>query len=426
MTRPPLPLRLYGWLTTLAAPLVHARVQRRLLAQGVAPARTRERLGHATQPRPVGPLVWIHGASVGETLSALPLIAGLLAQDAPPAILVTSGTATSAAVLARRLPTGAIHQFAPLDTGPALRRFHAHWRPDLLVLMESEIWPRMIVTAPCPVVLMNARLSARTLDRWRRLGAPARWLLDRFALIVTQTAQGADDVRCLGLAADRVRVGGNLKAAATPPAADAAVLAGLQSTLAGRPRWLAASTHAGEEAAILRAHRAVLAQDPAACLIFAPRHPDRADDIAALAAQTDLTLTRRSRGEAPTAQVHLADTLDEMGLWYRLSPIVFMGGSLVPVGGHNPWEGAALGCALLTGPHLDNCGADWAGLRDGDAAITDLTDATLAPAIQRLLHDPVAAQAMGARARALTAQQSADIDRTLADLRRLMQTGPQP
>ena len=169
MARPPLLLRTYGRLANLAAPLLFRRIRDRLIAHGTAPARTRERLGHATAQRPAGPLIWFHGASVGESLSALPVIEGLRAQASTPTILVTSGTATSAQILAQRLPAGCIHQFAPLDSTAALRRFNAHWQPDLLVLMESEIWPQMIATAPCPVVLLNARLSPRALARWQKL-----------------------------------------------------------------------------------------------------------------------------------------------------------------------------------------------------------------------------------------------------------------
>ena len=418
MTRPPLLLRTYGRLANLAAPLLYRRIRDRLVAHGTSPARARERLGHPTQPRPASRLVWFHGASVGETLSALPLVTALLAQDDPPCILVTSGTASSADILARRLPPGAIHQFAPLDSARALRRFHAHWRPDLLVLMESEIWPQMIRTAPCPVVLLNARLSARALARWQRLGPSAAWLLRRLALIVTQTEATAAGLRALGVAPDRIRTGGNLKAAAPPPDADPAAVTEIRQALAERPRWLAAATHPGEEEALLAVHRHLLQTHPDLCLILAPRHPERGDRVAAMA--TDLTLTRRSAGEAPTAQVYLADTLGEMGLWYRTAPLAFVGGSLTPNGGHNPWEGAALGCALLTGEHLVNCTQDWQTLAEADAARTGLTADTLGPVLQDMLTDPDSARAMGRRAAAVTARQGDDIARTVADLTSLM------
>ena len=423
MSRPPLLLRAYGSLANIAAPLLFRRIRDRLIAHGTLPARTRERLGHATLARPPGPLVWIHGASVGETLSALPVITALRDRPDAPAILVTSGTATSAQILAQRLPAGCIHQFAPLDGAAALRRFNAHWRPDLLVLMESEIWPQMILTAPCPVVLLNARLSTRALSRWQRLGASAAYLLSHLALITAQTATVADGLRALGVAPDRIRTGGNLKAAAPPPTAEVDALQAVRTALGDRPRWLAASTHAGEEDAILATHASLLTDHPDLCLILAPRHPDRADRIAAQVARAGLTLTRRSAGEGPTAQVYLADTLNEMGLWYRSAPVTFVGGSLTPNGGHNPWEGAALGCALLTGPHLANCAEDWRSLEEAEAAIIKLTGDTLTAALARLLVDPNEAAAMGRRARALTETRTGDVARIADELLALMTTG---
>ena len=420
MSRPPLALRLYAGVANIAAPLLFRRIRDRLITHGTLPARTRERLGHATVARPAGRLIWIHGASVGETLSALPVITALCDTDAAPTILATSGTATSAQILAQRLPRGCIHQFAPLDSAAALRRFNAHWKPDLLVLMESEIWPQMIAKAPCPVVLLNARLSPRALARWQRLGPSAAWLLSRFALITAQTEAVAHALRGLGVAADRIRVGGNLKAAAPPPDADPDALTALQSSLGSRPRWLAAATHTGEEAHLLTTHAALLTRHPDLSLILAPRHPDRADRIAAQISQLGLTLTRRSAGDGPTAQVYLADTLNEMGLWYRLCPTAFVGGSLTPNGGHNPWEGAALGCALLTGTHLRNCAPDWQTLVAAQAAITGLLPDTLTAAVNDLLDNPEAARAMGHRAQHLSASQTDDIARTVTDLLALM------
>ena len=420
MDRPPALLRAYGRLANIAAPLLFRRIRDRLIAHGTLPGRTRERLGHATLARPAGPLIWIHGASVGETLSALPVITALRDRADPPTILVTSGTATSAQILAQRLPRGCIHQFAPLDGAAALRRFNAHWRPDLLVLMESEIWPQMITTAPCPVVLLNARLSPRALSRWQKLGSSAGWLLSRLALITAQTEAVAQGLRGLGVAPDRIRVGGNLKAAAPPPDADPETWDSLRVTLGDRARWLAASTHPGEERHILAAHAALLKDHPDLCLILAPRHPDRADRIAAEVTELGLSMTRRSAGDGPTAQVHLADTLNEMGLWYRLCTLVFVGGSLTPNGGHNPWEGAVLGCALLTGTHLLNCAQDWRTLADADAAVTDLTPDTLVDTVARLLRDPGTNGAMGLNAARCAAAQTGDVARTVDDLLALM------
>nr|WP_249219292.1 3-deoxy-D-manno-octulosonic acid transferase [Loktanella sp. SALINAS62] len=391
-------LRLYAGLAALAVPLLARRLTAKLTDHGVTPARARERFGHATQSRPDGPLIWFHGASVGETLSLLPLLTPLQAARPDVQVLITSGTASSADILSRRLPPGAMHQFAPLDTARILTRFHAHWRPDLLVLIESEIWPntvRSCTARDVPVVLLNARLSDRSLRRWQRLGAPARWLLAQFALIVAQTDATAGNLRALG--ADRVQVGANLKAAAPPPPDDPAARATVAQALAGRPVWLAASTHAGEDAAILDAHADLRATRPDLCLILAPRHPERADDIAALCRDRSLTVTRRSQGDGPTAAVYLADTLGEMGLWYRLAPITFIAGSLGTAGGHNPWE-ACIGTAILHGPQVANCAVDYAALHRADAA-QQITAQTLAASVAALLDDPDRAQAMAQAAR---------------------------
>lgn len=420
MTRPPLLLRTYAGVANIAAPLVFRRIRDRLTAHGVTPQRARERLGHATQPRPNGALVWFHGASVGETLSALPVIDALLDGPNPPKILVTSGTASSADILSQRLPAGVVHQFAPLDSARVLRRFQAHWQPSLLVLMESEIWPQMIARAPCPVVLLNARLSERALARWSKLGSTAEWLLSRFALITTQTEPTALALQRLGVAPDRVRMGGNLKAAAAPPQADPDALAGLQAALAKRPSWLAASTHAGEETHVLDAHRSLMRDHPDLCLILAPRHPERADRVAKLVQDAGLTVTRRSAGEGPSAQVYLADTLGEMGLWYRLSPLVFLGGALTPNGGHNPWEAAALGAAQITGSHLFNSVRDWQMLVAAEAAIVDLTPVTLPQQLARLLSDDARVAQMGHNATRCAAQQSHDVPRVAAALMQLV------
>ncbi len=413
-------LRVYGRVANVAAPLLFRRIRDRLIAHGTAPARTRERLGHATLPRPAGRLIWFHGASVGESLSALPVIAALLDQPDAPTILVTSGTATSAQILAQRMPQGCIHQFAPLDSAAALRRFNAHWQPDLLVLMESEIWPQMIATAPCPVVLLNARLSPRALARWQKLGASAGWLLGQLTLIIAQTEAVETGLRSLGVTPGRIRTGANLKAAAAPPSADPHTLAQMNSALGTRPRWLAASTHAGEEALLLDVHKALLATSPDLCLIIAPRHPDRADRIAQLIADAGLTLTRRSDGDTPTAQVYLADTLGEMGLWYRTAPLTFIGGSLTPNGGHNPWEAAPLGTALLTGANLNNCAADWHMLAEARGATSGLTPQQLTDALRTMLNDPQIARDMASNAAACAAAQKGDLARIAAELTALL------
>ncbi|MDX1781254.1 MAG: glycosyltransferase N-terminal domain-containing protein, partial [Thalassovita sp.] len=335
--------RLYAALADMVALLAYRKVARRLSDAGVAPSRLRERMGHATLPRPDGRLVWCHAASVGESLSALTLIHRLGEARPDLHFLLTSGTATSAEIVTKRMPPRCRHQFAPLDSHSALRRFLGHWRPDLSVFVESELWPQMLVLTRdrgTPMALLNARLSQGSLRGWGRIPKTARFILSRFDLIRTQDDATLQGLVALGADANRIARGQDLKAAAGPIPYDASELAGLQAQLAGRPVWVAASTHPGEEEIVLQAHKDLLKTHPDLLLILVPRHPERAHEIDALIHANNLSCTQRSAGGMPRAQVYLADTLGEMGLWYSLSPMVLVAGSFVPVGGHNPFEPA--------------------------------------------------------------------------------------
>lgn len=363
----------------LIGPLLAMRLIARRRAEGVAPARLKEFRGRASRPRPDGTLVWFHAASVGESLSLLPLIAAMQAARPGVQVLVTTITATSARLMAERLPEGAFHQFAPLDAPQYLRRFLAHWQPGLMVVVESELWPNMLQAvdrAAIPRALVNARLSAAALRNWARFPATARALLEPFAIASAQTAEGAEALTHLGA---RARVGADLKAAALPPPADPDELARIEHDLANRPVWAAISTHEGEEREILAAHDVVRRTLPDALLILCPRHPERADAIARLA-----PMTRRSLGEGPEGAIWLVDTLGETGLWYRLASPCFIGGSLVAAGGHNPWEAAQLGRAILHGPLVTNAASAYARL-DASGAGREVTVDTLGPVVAQLL-----------------------------------------
>ncbi|PVE26339.1 3-deoxy-D-manno-octulosonic acid transferase [Microvirga sp. KLBC 81] len=314
-----------------------------------------ERQGYPSRQRPKGHLIWVHGASIGETLSLLPVVERLTQRGL--AVLVTSGTRTSASLIARRLPPGAVHQFMPLDVPRYIRRFLDHWQPDLALIAESEIWPNTVMALDerhIPLVMVNGRMSDRSFQRWQKLPGIIRSLLERFALCLAQTQDDAERLARLG--APRVVMTGNLKFDAAPPPADPRVVAHLSGLIAGRPVWLAASTHAGEEGVIVAVHRALAKRHPHLLTIIAPRHPHRGPEVAAIAAQAGLRAGRRSEGIHPdrATDVYVADTVGEMGLFYRLSPIVVMGGSLVAHGGQNPIEPAKLGAAILHGPHVHN------------------------------------------------------------------------
>ncbi|MDE4173988.1 3-deoxy-D-manno-octulosonic acid transferase [Phaeobacter sp. PT47_59] len=409
----------YRAITALIAPLAYRKVAAKLAAQGVAEARQRERLGHASLPRPVlppdAPLIWFHGASVGESQAAMTLINRLSERLPQARFLLTSGTATSAALAAKRLPGNAMHQFAPLDAAAPVRRFLAHWRPDAGIFVESELWPVTLAAAQktgTRLALVNARISARSVKGWQKRAATARFILSRFDLLLSQNDQMAQTLIALGADPARVLPGGNLKAGAPPLPVDETALTALRGALRDRPVWIASSTHEGEEETILSAHNALLKQHPDLCLVLIPRHPERADEILGLIDAAGLTSARRSTGEAltPQAQVYLADTLGELGTFYALSPIVFLGGSLRPIGGHNPFEVASAGAAVITGPGTSNFSETFPPLITAGGAV-EVSDANdLAQTVTHWLEDKSALEQTRVAARQFAADQARQLD----------------
>jgi 3-deoxy-D-manno-octulosonic-acid transferase len=414
----PLAPRLYRALTRLLAPLAPVLLRWRARRGKEDAARLGERRGIAGQPRPAGPLVWVHAASIGEAGAMLGLIARVLKERPGLEFLVTTGTVTSARLLAARLPARARHQFAPLDLPADVARFLDHWHPDLALWVESELWPNLVLATRergIPAVLVNARLSARAYARWRRFPGLIGPVLDAYALVLAQSAEQAERFRRLGARA-AVNVG-DLKAAAAALPADPIALCRLSHLLAGRPLWLAASTHAGEEEIAAAAHLALRSRHGGLLTVIAPRHPARGDAIAAMLQRRGLAVARRSRHESPGAgsDVYLVDTIGELGLFYRLCPIAFIGGSLAARGGHNPFEAARLGCAVLFGPDMSNCAAMAAALVAAGAAET-VTGAGLAEAVSALLGDPRRRAARAAAGRRVAAAGGHVLDTVLAHL----------
>lgn len=420
--RPTLTYRFYSGVANLVAPLAFRKIARKLEAAGVSPERVRERMGQATLPRPKGRLMWCHAASVGESLSALTLIDAMGKRHPDLEFLLTSGTATSAEIVARRMPPRCRHQFAPLDSGPALRRFLRHWQPDQVTFVESELWPQMIMRAAevAPLALLNARISKGSLRNWGRFGKSARMLLDRFQLIRTQDQATLDGLLALGADQTRTSKGQNLKSAAGPLQVNQADLASLQAQIGDRPVWIAASTHPGEENAVLEAHQALLERHPELLLVLIPRHPERAPEITALAKAAAVTVRRRSLEETPDTEVYLADTLGEMGLFYALSPRVFLGGSLTPVGGHNPFEPAHAGAVVIHGPLYANFGEAYADYKIAGGQIEICNSAELANAIELLLDDPAHEAAEGAASKAFALSQMQGLDQLISELSQLL------
>lgn len=411
-------LRLYRGLTTIGAPLIDLFLSRRMARGKEDRARFEERRGVASLQRPEGQLVWLHAASVGEALSMLPVVERLQAQPGR-TVLVTTGTVTSAALMAERLPNGAIHQYVPVDRLPWVRRFLSHWRPDVALWAESEFWPNLLVETArrgVPQILLNGRISDRSMMKWLRQPKLVAKLLAGFVLCLGQTPLDAERLAKLG--AGRVACHGNLKFAAPPLPVDESNLAALRAEVGERPMWLAASTHAGEEAAAGRAHLALAARHPGLLTVIVPRHPQRGEEITAELAQMGLQVARRSQGQAVTAatDILLADTMGELGLFIRLAPIVFMGKSLIGQGGQNPLEPARLGASVLFGPYMDNFADIAADMLQAGAAEQVADEAGLTQALSSLLADGALARQRGESACAFASARANVLDAVLAEL----------
>ncbi len=426
MASVPLPVRLYTGLSTLVGPLAYSTVTRKLRAQGTTPDRLPERNGYATRTRPQGPLIWFHAASVGESLSVLQLISRLGECHPQLSFLLTSCTATSAKILAGRMPPRCQHQFAPLDRPSAVRRFLAHWTPDAAAFVESELWPNMLRqtgAAGVPMALLNARISDGSARNWKRAPATARHLMNQFRMIHCQDARTATHLHDLGL--DHANAGHNLKSLAAPLPVDKAEEARMHTAFGARPLWLASSTHPGEDEIVIAAHQAILDQHSDALLLLVPRHPERAVDIRKLAQDAGLKIAQRSTGEPPDAatQVYLADTLGETGLWYALSPITCLCGSFTPVGGHNPFEPAQAGSALIHGPLYANFAEVYADFRAAEATCETRDATTLAAQVLTLLDDTTARHALQTRATGLVETQAEGLDTIVDDLSKALGLG---
>ena len=407
-----LPLAVYAAATGAFEPFAPAVLRSRAGKGKEDPRRLNERLGRPVTPRPDGPLVWLHGVSVGESLSLLPLIAALRARRPDLKILVTSGTVTSAALLAKRLPIGVIHQFAPIDAPRVAARFLDHWRPGCALFVESELWPNLVAAAQRRGVrlgLVSARMTQTSADGWGRVPGSAKALLRAFDLVLPQGGATAQRLQRLGALVGATL---NLKLVGDPPPVDSARLTALRGAVGGRKVVLAASTHSGEERLIANALRGL-----GALLVIAPRHPDRGPAVAAALAGAGLVVARRGAGEplVKGTNAYVADTLGELGALYALADVVVMGGSFVPdVGGHNPMEPARLGRPIVTGPHVENAAGIYAELFADAAALEAVDDAALTRHVTGLLANPMIARRIGEAAMAYAGRQGAALQAAMA------------
>ncbi|MFL6814139.1 MAG: 3-deoxy-D-manno-octulosonic acid transferase [Bradyrhizobium sp.] len=413
----PITLRVYQKLSSAVVPLAPALIKRRLRQGKEDPARIDERRGMSQDVRPQGPLVWIHGASVGEVLAAAALIERLRALGIR--VLLTSGTVTSADIVAKRFPSDIIHQYVPYDSPRYVGRFLDHWQPSLALFIESDLWPNLILSSAArrlPMVLINGRMSHRSFPRWRRVAGTISALLGRFDLCLAQSDVDAERFAALG--SRNVVITGNLKLDVPAPSADPVKLERLMMMTRGRPIVVAASTHPGEENLLLEAHRTLGGFFPSLLTVIVPRHPNRGEAIARSIPASGLQVSLRSREELPTAttDIYVADTMGELGLFYRLAPIVFMGGSLIEHGGQNPIEAVKLGASIVHGPHVFNFNDIYGALGAVDGARRADTLEDLVKQLGQLLADPASRESSAAAARRVVGELGGALDRTLVAL----------
>ena len=391
-----LALAAYLGATRLMDGWVSRKLHKRLAEGREDPDRIGERFGRAQLERPSGTLIWFHAASVGESLSVLELLAQIKSFYPEVTLLVTTGTRSSAAILEKRMPKSVIHQYVPVDTKAAVRGFLNHWRPDLAVWTESEFWPRLMVETNkrAPMLLINGRISEDTVKTWKRFKGMSRNLFARFEMLLVQNEEAREAFEAIGAPPARITVTGSLKEGAVPLPHDPVERKEVLRQIGTRPVWFAGSTHDGEEEIAAASHLIARQKRPELLMVLAPRHPERSDAVKALLTDMGLRVSVRSKGEKIDGQtdVYLADTLGEMGLWYRIAPVSFVGGSLDSSGGHNPFEPAALGSAIIHGPNVHNFADIYKRLFDGEAAYCIRTEDELALAVDRFLQPDEAAK----------------------------------
>ncbi len=384
-------LTIYDRVTRASGPFLQLLLKSRLRHGKEEAARLAERMGCPSRPRPQGRLVWVHAASIGEAQSAMILIEAMGNISTDITVLVTTGTVTSASLMERRLPAFAFHQYAPLDNPLWISKFLDHWKPDLALWMESELWPNTLMQLKgrnIPAVLVNARLSDKSYRNWSYAKDSAKTVVQCFSLVLAQTEKDAGHYRALG--ATNVIVSDNIKYSAQPLGHDQLAFSALKLAIGDRPVWVYASTHAGEESLACRIHKTLREKTPDILTIIVPRHPQRREEIAGVCFENGVKYTLRSNNTALPAiddDIYIADTLGELGLFYTLCDIAMIGRSFSDDGGggHNPVEAAQLGCAVITGPHNQFQRQLYDDMQNGQAVIEVNDEEELAGVLGELL-----------------------------------------
>ncbi|MEM8877703.1 MAG: 3-deoxy-D-manno-octulosonic acid transferase [Pseudomonadota bacterium] len=417
--RAPAGLIAYQLATRLVTPLSGAVIALRQ-KRGKEDANHRaERFGKASAGRPQGPLIWVHAASVGEAKAVLPLIEQISVLYPDMYILATTTTVTSALIMKRQLPRMAYHQFVPLDMPRFVDRFMSHWKPELIIFAESEIWPNILMRARqqgSRLALVNGRMSQRSFQRWTRARSVVAHLLAGFDVCLAQSESDAERLGKLG--ASSVLNTGNIKFDVPAPEANVVEVAAFKRRFGEHPRWAAVSTHPGEEEIVAEVHMHLKQKRPDVRTLIAPRHPERGTEIAAMLSARGLTVAQRSKNSLPPhdAEIFILDTIGELGLVFRQFPVTFMGGSLVRHGGQNPIEPAKLGSAIVHGPHIRNFDEVYSALDVGGGAEMVRGSIQLAQAVGNLIDNPSKARLRADAANAALEPYTGSLDRTMAAL----------
>lgn len=384
--------------------------------------RKNERFGKAGIPRPKGHLVWIHAASVGESNSVIPLLKRIHDDLPQTHFLITTGTVSSAKTITKQLPERAFHQYVPMDAAPYVAKFLAHWQPDFALFVESEFWPNLLLEAKnyCPMVLINGRISEQSYFRWQRFRSSIRQLLECFSFIFPGSRDDAR--RFKNLDAANVEFLGNIKYDAPNLAADSKVTSEILAQMGSHRIWLAASTHPGEEAMIATVHTQLKETFPELMTIIVPRHNSRGDEITQMLQSLKLSVSQRSKQEhiVEETDIYLVDTMGELGIFYRLSGIAFIGGTLVPHGGHNPIEAARLDCAVVCGPHMENFSGIFSEFKDAHAILSVDTIDSLYTKVEWLLRDQEQQEALAKAAHDLVDEKQGVTDNIMQHIAPLL------
>lgn len=355
----PLLIRTYLLFTFIFSVLSYLIIYVRLWSGKEDQDRFKEKLGQYARDRSNSKLIWFHGASVGETLSIIGLIEEITKINDELEFLITSGTNSSSQVLSTKMPKNAVHQFVPIDTPRAVKSFLKHWRPDFAIWVESEVWPRLLIETSktkVPMWLVNGSMSLRSYKKWRYAPLSMQYLYNKFEKIYLRDERSAGFLNQLGLSSENFTVYGSLKADQEKLEFRKSDLKEVKNGLKEKRVWVAASTHAGEEEIVLKAHEKLLEVDKDIFLVLVPRHPERGKELTKLALSLNFKVSIRSKSKKinSTDQVHIGDTLGELGLWYELTCVSFIGGSITKNGGHNPYEAILADTFIIHGPETFN------------------------------------------------------------------------